>query len=134
MRFVPFYLYCTIFLFLIELTIALYFDDVFIRSYVGDMLVVILIYTFLRTFLRIPILPTAIGVLIFSFFVEILQYFQIVDVLGLQSVTFARVVIGTSFDYKDLVAYSCGFLLLLFWERSTGRFKGEWRVIPAREV
>ncbi|MEP6017162.1 MAG: DUF2809 domain-containing protein [Paracoccaceae bacterium] len=134
MRFVPFYLYCTILLFLIELTIALYFDDAFIRSYVGDVLVVILIYTLLRTFLRIPILPTAIGVLIFSFFVEILQYFQIVDVLGLQSITFARVVIGTSFDYKDLAAYSCGFLLLLFWERSAGRFKSEWRVIPARDI
>ena len=134
MRFVPFYLYCTFFLFLIELTIALYFDDAFIRSYVDDVLVVILIYTFLRTFLRVPILPTAIGALAFSFFTEVPQYFQIVDVLGLQSVTFARIVIGTVFDYKDLAAYSCGFLLLLFGERSVGRFKSEWRVIPAREM
>ena len=133
MRFLPFYFYCTVSLFLVELYIALYVDDAFIRPYIGDMLVVILIYAFLRTFLRIPILPTAIGVLLFSFLVEILQYFQIVKILGLQSVTFARVVIGTSFDFKDLVAYSCGILLLLCVEWFAGRYRNEWRVIsPSR--
>ena len=37
-------------IFLVEVCIALFVRDRFIRPYVGDMLVVVLIYTFLRIF------------------------------------------------------------------------------------
>jgi len=126
MRFNAYYCFWSIFLFLIELYIALYVDDNFIRPYLGDVLVVILIYALVRAFVKISILTTAIGVLIFSIGVEILQYFKIVEVLGLGTSSLARTVIGTTFAWEDLVAYSVGIVILLCFEKSIGRYKKEW--------
>lgn len=58
------YLILTIFLFVIEVLIALFVHDNFIRPYVGDVLVVILIYCFVKSFLDLPEFVLAIGVLL----------------------------------------------------------------------
>ena len=91
------YLFFTIALFLVELGIALYVNDNFIRPFGGDVLVVILIYCFLKIFWNGPPLKVALIVLAFSFVVEILQYFKVVELLGLQNNKVASIVIGTSF-------------------------------------
>ncbi|MCH5714699.1 ribosomal maturation YjgA family protein [Niabella hibiscisoli] len=106
-----------ILLFIIEILIALYVHDNFVRPYIGDVLVVILIYCFAKSFIRLPVLPVAIGVLIFSFIVEILQYCNIVDRLGLGHSRLARTVIGTSFAWEDIFAYIAGFIIVLVAER-----------------
>ena len=129
MRFNAYYFVVSISLFLIELWIALYVRDDFIRPYVGDVLVVILIYVIARTFLKISILTAAVGVLLFAFGVEILQFFQIVEILGWGSSAWARTVIGTTFDGEDLIAYSVGILLLLGLEKSIGTHQKEWRSV-----
>ena len=90
------YLLITILLFVTELLIALYLHDGIIRPYIGDFLVVILIYSFVKAFFNLPILATGIGVLLFSYIIEILQYFHIVKRLGLQHCTIAKIIIGTS--------------------------------------
>ncbi len=126
MRFKAYYCFWSIILFLIELYIALYVDDNFVRPYLGDVLVVILIYAMVRTCFKVSIVTTALGVLIFSFCIEILQYFKIVEILGLGSSAFARTVIGTTFAWEDLVAYSVGIVILLCFEKSFGRYKKEW--------
>jgi hypothetical protein len=113
----PRYLRATLFLFLIEVLIALYAHDRIIRPYIGDLLVVILIYCFVKSFLNTPVLPTAICVLIFSYAIEVLQYFDLVSLLGLQDSNIARIVIGTSFAWVDLLAYTAGIIILLFFER-----------------
>ena len=77
----------------------------------------ILIYCFVKSFLNTPVWPTAIGVLIFSFTIEVLQYFDLVALLGLQDSKIARIVIGTSFAWADLLAYTVGIVVLLFFER-----------------
>jgi hypothetical protein len=125
--------YCCwfVFLFLVEVCIAVFVDDDFIRPYVGDVLVVILIYAMVRAFFRAPILRTAGGVLAFSFGVEILQYFKIVEVLGLGSSELARTIIGTTFVWEDLLAYSVGIVILLCFEKSFGPFKKEWYSVGA---
>jgi hypothetical protein len=66
---------------------------------------------------------TAIGVLIFSYVVEILQYFKVVELLGLERSNFARIVIGTSFEWMDLVAYTTGIGLVLLIENRINRCK-----------
>jgi Protein of unknown function (DUF2809) len=126
MIFQSYYFIWLIILFFIEVYIALYIHDDFIRPYVGDALVVILIYVFVRSFFAIPILRAATGVLIFSFGVEILQYFKIVEILGLNSSSFARTVIGTTFAWNDIIAYCMGFVMLLCFEKSLGIYKKEW--------
>ncbi len=100
-------------LFLVEVCIALFIEDRFIRPYVGDVLVVILIYAFFRIFLATRSPWLVWGVFAFSCCVEILQYYNIVEKLGLQGNTLARVVIGTSFSVNDIWAYLAGALLCL---------------------
>lgn len=107
------YFIATIILFIIEVLIALFVRDRFIRPYGGDVLVVILIYCFVRAFFKVGVLPAAIGVLIFAFAVEVLQYFKIVDVIGLGHSRLARIIIGTDFAWHDLLAYAGGIAIVL---------------------
>ncbi len=111
------YFLLTITLFLIEVFIALYIHDNFIRPFFGDFLVVILIYCFIRSFLQISVTAAAISALLFSYSVEIAQYFNMVEVLGLQNSRLARTVLGTSFAWEDIVAYTLGVIFVVLLER-----------------
>ena len=103
-------------LFVVEVLIAMFVHDQFIRPYFGDFLVVILIYCFVKSFLDTPFLKTAIAVLVFSFTLEVLQYFDIVTKIGLGHSKFARTVIGTSFEWIDLIAYTLGIVFVIYVE------------------
>jgi len=98
-------------LFLIEVLIALYVRDAFIRPYGGDILVIPLIYYFVDTFIKLPTKPLILGVVAFAFLVEFGQYFQMVQVLGLQGSKFWNIVLGNSYHYLDLVCYVAGGVL-----------------------
>lgn len=104
-------------LFVVEVLIALFVRDSFIRPYVGDYLVVVLIYCAIRTVLNAPVIKVAIAVLLFSYTIEVLQYFQIVNRLGLQDNIIAKTVIGYGFEWFDLVAYTLGVITVLALER-----------------
>lgn len=80
------YLAIFLILLIIEVFIALFVHDNFIRPYIGDVLV------------------------------EVLQYFRIVELLHLQNSRFFTILIGTSFDVKDIICYFVGTLILIFWE------------------
>ena len=54
-----FYAICFIGLFIVETLIALFVRDAFIRPYMGDILVVILIYCFVRIFITEVVLGTS---------------------------------------------------------------------------
>ena len=111
------YLLIAIIIFILELLIALFMHDRIIRPYVGDFLVVILIYCFIKAFLNLPVSTTAVAVLLFSYSVETLQYFKIVNKLGLQDSNLAKIVIGTSFAWTDILAYTLGIIFVLFIEK-----------------
>lgn len=104
-------------IFSVEVLIALYIKDSFIRPYVGDVLVVILLYCFVRSFLRLPVQMLAAGVLLFAFVVEFLQYFNTIEKLGLKESEIARIVMGTSFAWLDLLAYVIGICIVLYVEK-----------------
>ncbi len=112
-RFHKTYFFLTILIFIIEVLIALYVRDNFVRPYLGDVLVVILIYCFIRSFFRWPVVPVAIGVLLFAFAIETLQYLNIVERLGLKDSKLANVVIGNSFAWKDMLCYVAGIAVVL---------------------
>ena len=80
----PRYLLFAIILFIVEVIIALYVHDHIVRPYVGDYLVVILIYCFIMAFIRASPLKVAIGVLLFSYLIESLQYFNFLQIVGLE--------------------------------------------------
>ncbi len=104
-------------IFIIEVVIALYAKDQFIRPYGGDILVVILIYCFVKSLFDFTIAPLALGVLIFAFVIEILQYIKIVEKLGLEESVVARTVIGTSFAWLDILSYIAGIGIVLIVEK-----------------
>ncbi|MBT3301147.1 MAG: DUF2809 domain-containing protein [Bacteroidetes bacterium] len=104
-------------IFLVEIAIALFVHDNFIRPYIGDLLVVVLIYCFIKSFLKLPVLTVALFVLIFSFSIEILQFLNIVEKLGLENSKTAKIVIGTSFNWLDLLAYLTGIGFVLITEK-----------------
>lgn len=110
------YLLVTAILLGIEILIALYVHDRFVRPYLGDVLVVILLYCFVRILMpeRGRFLP--LYIFLFAAAVEILQLFSLADRLGLEESRFFRVLIGSVFDWKDIVCYGGGCLLLAGWE------------------
>lgn len=107
----------TILIFFIEVLIALYVRDSFVRPYLGDVLVVILLYCFFRSFLKLSAIAVASGVLAFSFAVEFLQLFNIVERLNLGHSKVARIVIGTSFSWLDMLSYIAGIAVVIAAER-----------------
>ena len=95
----------------IEVLIGM-FGQGWVRIYLGDVLVVILLYTIVRTIIpnkKIPwfIIPTAI--LIFSFIVEFLQLWGFCDRFGITN-EFLRIIIGTGFSTVDLMCYLIGII------------------------
>lgn len=112
-------------IFAIEVLIALFVTDDFVRPYVGDVLVVILLYCVVKSVLRLPVFMPAMLVLLFSFMVEFLQYVQIVEKLGLEDSTVAGTVLGTSFVWMDFVAYMAGIAMVLVVEKYL--LRNEWQ-------
>ena len=100
-----------------EILIAVYMHDRFIRPYAGDFLVVILIYCFVKSFLRSGVWITAIAVLLFAYTVEILQYFNLVKLVGLQNSRLANIILGNSFEWIDMLAYTLGIALVIVIEK-----------------
>jgi DNA integrity scanning protein DisA with diadenylate cyclase activity len=118
MIFNKFYFVLTFLLFITEIFIGRFLDNAIIRPYGGDFLVVILVYCFVKSFVKTPVITTAIGVLVFAYLIEVSQYFHLVNVLGWQHIKAARIVLGTSFSFIDLVTYTLGILLVLIIEKA----------------
>lgn len=102
---------------IIEILIALFVRDSFIRPYGGDILVTILICCFMRMIFmeKIPLLP--LWVFLFAVTVEVLQYFDIVSILGLGGIKFFVVLVGNSFSVIDILCYAIGCLLFHLREK-----------------
>ncbi len=94
-----------------EICIALFIHDDFIRPYVGDVLVTVLICSFLRIFIPEGVRLLPAYVFIFSAVVEIAQYFDIVKILGLQDNRILSTLIGRTFSLLDLLCYAVGCIL-----------------------
>lgn len=98
-------------LFGIEVLIGLYAHG-WVRNHLGDVLVVVLLYTLWRTALpekpRHGILLPA-GILIFAFGVEFLQLWGFCDKFHITN-QLLRIIIGTGFSTVDLWCYAIGIL------------------------
>lgn len=120
-RFSKIYFFLTVLLFIIEVLIAVFVDDQFIRPYVGDYLVVMLIYCFWMSFISAPVWKVALATLIFSYIIEIMQYFKLVSILGLRESSIIAIMIGNSFAWNDMIAYTLGILTVLAIEKISGK-------------
>ncbi len=104
-----------------------------VRAYLGDVLVVPLVYAVIRVISPCKprfgfILPTA--VLLFAFAVEFMQLIGIADILGITE-PLLRTLIGTSFSAADLICYAAGALplyaveLVIRAKSRVGNFNGK---------
>ena len=98
-------------IFLIEVIIALFIKDRFIRPYVGDLLVTMLLCALIRIFIPNKITALPIFVFLFSVLVEIAQYVDIVELLGFENSKVLSVLVGRSFSVIDIVCYALGCIL-----------------------
>jgi hypothetical protein len=103
-------------LFLLEFCIAVFVRDQFVRPFVGDVLVIWLVYAFVRTFYKGPPTLIAWAVFVFACLVELGQYFELASILHLQDSKIARIIIGSTFDWRDLLAYFIGTITLIVSE------------------
>jgi len=105
----------------IEYLIARYAHDSFIRPYVGDALVSVLIYSIALTFRDFPRVRLALCVFAFAASVELLQACHAADHWGLARGSVLRVMLGATFDVRDLAAYASGALACVVVESLAAR-------------
>ncbi len=113
LTFNPKFLIIVIAIFIIEVLIGKYLNDPFIRPFGGDVLVVVLIYAFLRTFIHTNNRKLALGLLLFACLIEFLQKLNYVAWFGLENNKLMCTLMGTSFSVYDLLAYFAGYLICL---------------------
>ncbi|RYU93650.1 ribosomal maturation YjgA family protein [Emticicia agri] len=102
--------------FIIEVLIALYVHDAFVRPILGDYLVMFLMYCFVFAFYNTHFMKASIAVLLFAYLIETVQYFHFVQLMGLEKYKVLIVVLGSSFSWYDMLAYTLGFLTIVLIE------------------
>lgn len=105
--------YLALCLFCLEVFIAAFLHDRIIRPYVGDFLAVVFLYCLAKSVApALPVGPTVVGVLLVAYALEALQYVHLLQRLGLQHSRLAAIVLGSHFEWIDMVAYTLGALLI----------------------
>lgn len=110
------YLIAFIILLCIEILIAIYVHDTFIRPYVGDLLVVVVLYCIVKVIIPDKYRLIPFWIFVFAAFIECLQYLKWVERLGIENNAFLRILMGATFDWKDIVCYGIGCILLGIYE------------------
>ena len=103
-----------------EICIGLFVRDSFIRPYVGDMLVTVLLCVLVRILWPEGIRLLPVWVFLFAAAVEFGQLLGIGKLLGLED-TVLGVIIGATFDFKDIFCYGIGCMLFGTAERLLDR-------------
>ena len=111
-------------LFLSEIIIAK-FTTGFLRHTIGDYLCVILIYAFIKIFVKLSNLKTAILVLLIAYIIEFLQLTNLQNLYPDEYANTLKLVLGTSFSLGDLVAYTLGVITILIIEKAVFSFRLE---------
>ena len=109
-------------LFVVEVLIALFVRDAFVRPYGGDILVTVLLCCLVRALSpkTVPHLP----VLVFTFAVSV----ELLQAAGIASLipagwTVVRIAVGGVFSWGDLLCYALGAFLFFLCERTAGRLR-----------
>ena len=95
----------------IEILIALFVHDGFIRPFVGDILVVAVIYYFIRIFYPVGIKYLLLYVFIFSVVIEFAQLIGLTQIISGGS-RFLSTLLGTSFSLWDILCYAVGCIII----------------------
>ncbi|EMB9231204.1 DUF2809 domain-containing protein [Vibrio harveyi] len=97
--------------------IALFVRDSFIRPTFGDVLVVVGLYYSLASLFSMPVNWLVSLVVLIAFAVELGQLLQVAVWFGIEPSSPLAVILGATFDWKDLLAYCIGGLLCCWIEK-----------------
>lgn len=105
----------------IEVLIALYVHDTIIRPYIGDVLIVVVLYMGIRVLIpeKLKLLP--LYIFLFASVVECLQLVNFIQIINVEKNTILGIMIGSVFDIKDIGCYGVGCILLGIYE--WGKYK-----------
>lgn len=106
----------------IEIFIALFLRDAFIRPYGGDVLVTLLLCCMARSIVPEKFHWLPLGVFLFSVLVEVGQYFDFATLLGLSQNPVLKTALGFSFSVADILCYALGCLGFCLLEKLLARF------------
>ena len=108
----------------VEIYIAVCVNGGFVRHYLGDVLVVILLYVLARAIFSVT--PSNLSLKIFAFAaaLEITQCLGVVEILGIEN-KILKVMIGGTFDLADLLCYAVGCIVnyILLYKNAKLYFK-----------
>ena len=103
------YLVAFFLILVVEICIGLFVRDSFVRPYVGDLLVTVLLCCLCRTVFPLSkCAPTA--VFLFASVAEGLQWLELTRKLGLNG-TFMGIILGATFDWRDILCYALGCIV-----------------------
>ena len=105
-----FFLLVAVVILAIEIYIAVFVKGGFVRHYLGDVLVTVMLYAFGRAVFKTAPKILAFEIFAFSLFIEILQYLKVLEILDIHNLII-RIVFGGTFDVSDIVCYALGCLL-----------------------
>lgn len=94
----------------VEVLIALFVHDDFVRPYVGDMIVTVVVWSFLRIIFPDRFKLMSLYVMIFAILVEVGQYFHYTELLGITNPVLVTMM-GTSFAWADIACYAVGCVI-----------------------
>lgn len=103
----------------VEIYIGACVRDAWVRPYAGDLLAVVLVYATLRMVLALPAPALATVSFLVGAIVEAIQYLGIPEILGIAHHPLLAVVVGTTFQWEDLLAYAIGALIALLIDAKT---------------
>lgn len=100
-------------IFLIEILIATKLKDIFfVRAYLGDVFVVMLMYYFIKSFFDFNSTKLIAAIFIFSCLIEFAQYFHFGELMGFKDNRVMMIILGNSFSWGDILCYFVGCLIL----------------------
>jgi hypothetical protein len=108
----------------LELAIAAFVHDGFVRPYLGDALATVLVYCLLSSWWRAPAGRVVLVALLISYAIEVAQALHLLAWLGWQQSRLARLLLGSQFEWIDMLAYTLGAAAVLTIEY--------WRTAPTR--
>lgn len=110
------YLISALLVLALEIFIGVFVRDDFVRPYLSDVLVVVLIYCVIRVMFPTGIKLLPLHVFTFALSVELLQLIDIVALLGIPRASIVAIIIGSTFSYIDIVCYAVGCMLTYITE------------------
>ena len=99
-----------------EIAIAIFHFHKWIRGFVGDLLVIPLLYCFVRIVSRLSVKSATILVMCIAFTSEILQLFHLDKLLNIKQ-EWIIILIGNTFDAFDLIAFALGIIPIYLIEK-----------------